>query len=505
MAQQSLSALRTLLVASLLAILAGCGTPKAPSAPAASTTSHETWDAVYLQDSHVGYLHVTERTNTEASPPVIESEAEMKMSMKRDGQQITIETRRQAIETTDGRLVSFREEQHLGPTPTVSRGEVKDGKLTITTSDGQASQPRQIDLPDTTGGPFAPEHSLSRQPMQPGETRSVRFFEPLLGALATETLVAGDYEQVELLSEKQELLRIESSLKVEGQPTPIRSLRWTDRQGETLKTEVLGMRQVAYRTTEEQALGGAEPALDLFRETLVKLDKPMENPRQTRVARYRVELSDGDPAKVFAVGPTQAVKSLGPHAAEVTVTTLDPTAPTCAGAGGSATAEEREPSGIVQSDDARIVEMAREAAGSHTNAGEIAVALEDYVSNKMAARRNYSTALATAADVARSLEGDCTEHAVLLAALARASGIPARVAVGLVYAPNHQGFAYHMWTEMLLDDCWVPLDATLGEGRISADHLKLADSALSDRAAFASFLPLAEVLGQLKIEVLDAR
>ena len=40
---------------------------------------------------------------------------------------------------------------------------------------------------------------------------------------------------------------------------------------------------------------------------------------------------------------------------------------------------------------------------------------------------------ATAAEVARSREGDCTEHAVLLAALARARGIPARVAMGLVY------------------------------------------------------------------------
>jgi transglutaminase-like putative cysteine protease len=231
----------------------------------------------------------------------------------------------------------------------------------------------------------------------------------------------------------------------------------------------------------------------------------MENSRQTRVARYRVELADGDPAKVFAVGPTQHIKSMGPHSAEITVTAMDPKAPSCEGARGSATAEDREANNIIQSDDSQIVEMAREAAGGRTSAGEIAMALEEYVAAKMTAKRNYSTAFATAADVARTLEGDCTEHAVLLAALARASGIPARVAVGLVYSHGHQGFAYHMWTEMLINDCWVPLDATLGEGRISADHLKITDSALSDRAGFASFLPAANVLGQLKIEVLDAR
>ncbi|MGH7139216.1 MAG: transglutaminase-like domain-containing protein [Pirellulales bacterium] len=491
-------------MAAIFAALIGCGAPKTKSSSAPSAQSngpHETWHAVYMQGSYVGYLHVTERTNSDTSPPLIESEAHMTMPMNRGGQQVSIETTHKSAETIDGNLVSFRDEQRLGPTPTVSTGQVKDGTLNIITTDGQHTSKRQIDLPKETGGPFAPEHSLSRQPMQPGESRTIRFFEPTSGALATETLVAGDYEQVELLSTKQELLRIESSLTIEGQPQP-RSLRWTDRAGETLKTEVPGMQQVIYRTTKEQALreGIEEPAFDLLLATLVKLEKPIENARRTRVARYRVELADGDPAKIFAFGPTQHIKSLGPHTAEITVTTIDPKAPSCEDALASATAEDREANNIIQSDDPQVVEMARDASRGHTNAGEIAVALEEYVSRNM--KRNYRVAFATAADAARTLEGDCTEHAVLLAALARASGIPARVAIGLVYSPADQAFAYHMWTEMLLDDCWVPLDATLGEGRISADHLKISDSALPGRA---SFLPVANVLGQLKIEVLDAR
>ena len=68
-------------------------------------------------------------------------------------------------------------------------------------------------------------------------------------------------------------------------------------------------------------------------------------------------------------------------------------------------------------------------------------------------------------EVARSLEGDCTEHAVLLAALCRARKIPARVAFGLVYYPPQKGFAYHMWNEVWIADRWIPLDATLGHGR----------------------------------------
>lgn len=492
----------------LSAALTGCG--GSPSSRPTSTNvpeSRETWDAIYLQDSYVGYFHAKERTDASHSPPLIESEAEMRMSMKRDGQHIALASKRTSAETVDGVLVSFREEQQLGPTPVVSTGQVKDGKLVIESRDAERTTTRTIDLPEKTGGPFAPERSLTRQPMQPGETRTVRFYEPMLGALAAERLEAADLEQVELLDGSQKLLRIESTLTIEGQPQPIRGVRWTNDQGETLKTESTAMRQVTYRTSKEQALRASteEPAFDLMRGTIVKLDRPLEDARQTHVARYRVELDSGDPSTIFAAGPTQHVKSTGPHTAEVTITSLDPEAPMCEGASGAATDADRQPSGMIQSDDPRIVEMAREAAGDRTTPGEIAIALEEFVSNKMRAKRSYSTAFASAADVARTLEGDCTEHAVLLAALARAAGIPARVAIGLVYSPADEGFAYHMWTEMLLSGCWVPLDATLGEGRISADHLKLTDSNLTDRDGFASFLPLAEVLGQLKIEVLEAR
>jgi hypothetical protein len=67
-----------------------------------------------------------------------------------------------------------------------------------------------------------------------------------------------------------------------------------------------------------------------------------------------------------------------------------------------------------------------------------------------------------ASRVARSGAGDCTEHAVLLTALARAAGRPARVAVGVVIAwidgePRALG---HAWAEIHEGGRWVPVDAT---------------------------------------------
>ena len=119
--------------------------------------------------------------------------------------------------------------------------------------------------------------------------------------------------------------------------------------------------------------------------------------------------------------------------------------------------------------------------------------------------RQHTTALASAAEVARNLEGDCTEHAVLLAAMLRAEKIPSRIAVGVVYVEKASAFGGHMWTEAWLDGRWIPLDATLGQKGIGAGHIKLAVSGFADDgpAPITSFLPLVKILGTMKIKVVE--
>ena len=73
--------------------------------------------------------------------------------------------------------------------------------------------------------------------------------------------------------------------------------------------------------------------------------------------------------------------------------------------------------------------------------------------------------------------------------------------MGLVYYPPENGFAYHMWNEVWIQDRWVPLDATLGLGGIGAAHLKLADSNLKGATAYSAFLPVLQVLGRIHLEI----
>ena len=159
---------------------------------------------------------------------------------------------------------------------------------------------------------------------------------------------------------------------------------------------------------------------------------------------------------------------------------------------------------MIQSDNEVVRALAAGVVPDVTDPWQVAVALERWVRDNIT-QKNYNTGFATAADVAQSLSGDCTEHAVLLAALLRARQIPARVAVGLVYSEENQWFAFHAWNEAWVNNRWVPLDATLGAGGIGADHLKLQTSNLAGGEAEAAMMSVLSVTHQLELTIVEAQ
>lgn len=80
-----------------------------------------------------------------------------------------------------------------------------------------------------------------------------------------------------------------------------------------------------------------------------------------------------------------------------------------------------------------------------------------------------------AATALRNRGGDCTEFAVLLAAGARALGIPTRVVHGISYSGRMSGvphvFAPHAWVQAWDGTRWTSYDAALG--RFDAGHIAL--------------------------------
>jgi transglutaminase-like putative cysteine protease len=105
-----------------------------------------------------------------------------------------------------------------------------------------------------------------------------------------------------------------------------------------------------------------------------------------------------------------------------------------------------------------------------------------------------SMTVPSARETLRALRGDCNEHAVLLTALARAAGIPARVVAGAVYLDG--GFLYHAWTELWLGP-WVSADAVFGQLPADATHVKLLEGGPERH------LELAQVIGRLSFATVE--
>jgi hypothetical protein len=66
-------------------------------------------------------------------------------------------------------------------------------------------------------------------------------------------------------------------------------------------------------------------------------------------------------------------------------------------------------------------------------------------------------ALAPASETVRDRHGTCLEYSILLASLARAQGVPARIRMGYVYDDGVWGG--HAWTEVFVRGGWLPIDS----------------------------------------------
>jgi transglutaminase-like putative cysteine protease len=146
----------------------------------------------------------------------------------------------------------------------------------------------------------------------------------------------------------------------------------------------------------------------------------------------------------------------------------------------------------IESDSDEIREMAANILGKEKDAVAASERLMSWVYHNLDKRPVIS--IPSALDVLRTRTGDCNEHATLLTALLRASGIPARLSVGLVYSRNK--FFYHAWTEAYVGE-WISMDATLNQLPADVSHIRLISGNLDKQ------IEIMGLIGKLKLEVLN--
>ena len=164
---------------------------------------------------------------------------------------------------------------------------------------------------------------------------------------------------------------------------------------------------------------------------------------------------------------------------------------------------------LADTTDEAIQAFTKSGAGHKVGVKVRAEALRRAV-NRHVNHKNLSTAFASASETVRARSGDCSEHAVLLAAALRCDGIPSRVVNGLIWSRRVSSspapaFAWHMWTQGLIDGQWWDLDATLPATRpFHAAHLAVSVNDLSRASINTSSSEMLELIGDLEIKVLSA-
>ena len=106
------------------------------------------WDVVYLQDARAGYGRTRVIELVRAGETVRQTDSSMRLRMRRLGEPIEIQITIQTTEDSEGRLLDFRTEMKLGPSPIISSGRVIDGTLEIATRAGQRTTTTELHWTD---------------------------------------------------------------------------------------------------------------------------------------------------------------------------------------------------------------------------------------------------------------------------------------------------------------------------------------------------------------------
>jgi len=492
-------------VAALLAALlaaGGCAGNAAPPNPAIAreavtergeTVLEDQWAALLIAGGKVGYLHTVTR-RIEGERPLIVTSIFSEVGIKRMGVNLSLSTFVEQRETPDGALVSASSDTRGGGTAVSVRMEVRDGQAIITTR--TAGEPRTTTTPWDAEvlGPWAQTQRLRQSGFRPGARVEYKIFDPSLQRVIRSAVALDGPETLRIGGREMMLTR---GVMTQDALPGVRTTVWLDERGDVVRSVTDAMLEIeTLRATREEALSAVVPAeaMDVMDRFTIRTER-IDAPERVRNALYRLTLPEEafkslalEDARQRIEGRGEGFVTLRVRADAQPAHTGRPPGPECLAA-----------SPYIQSDDADIRAAAREAAGEGTPQ-ERARRIARWV-HKAVHRKDYRVSFASAKEVLLSREGDCTEHAVLTAALLRAEGIPSRVTVGVAYWK--ESFAYHMWTEAYLGG-WIPLDATLREDTVSATHIKLGATALETAAASDAFLGMVQVIGKLKIEVLSA-
>jgi hypothetical protein len=488
-----------------------------PAGAATGKKIFEEWAVLTLDGKRCGFDSTLTLQFDKPAGPQYQTVHQEEFAVRRMQTYLKIIETSKITEDADGGVLSF-EEKTEGAGSDISSSGQREGDELVVSSRGQTVRyriPRLAAL-----GPEAVRRLGNALPLKPGQAFSYASFEsdyPQAAVLQSGHVVGQEMRQVGAAKRQVWLLSSNTSLM-----PGLVGKSWVDDHGNDVESilDIPGIGNLdEIVSTRADCMKQPEGA-EIFSTNLIRPQRPIPDPHREAEAIYRITTDDTSQRLHLWNEGEQRVLSSRPGMIEVAVT-VPKIVPADASyrlphADTPELHSYLQASAYLEIGSPEIQALARQAVGDEKNPVRAAVRIQNFV-RAYITKKDLKIGFASAEETARSREGDCTEHAVLCAALGRAVGLPTRCVVGFGYIPpgvdeptitntvdRDTGlFGFHMWAEAwIAPHRWMAMDAAL-DG-FDVGHIAIAKTALEEVNPLADLnLPILQLMRKLRIQVLQ--
>jgi hypothetical protein len=453
--------------------------PKAFSISTVNSTPHkETWMNIFQKNRKIGFSH---SNFTQADDGYrFQETVFMRINTMGMVQDINLKTRGRL--NPDFSLADFDFKINSGRFSFTLKGSTIGDVLTIQTTN--AGSGREVDIP-IKKKPYllaGITAAMATAKLNAGDKYIFDIFDPTtMGQTPVNVEVIGR-EDIQVKDTKKTATKVALNFKGATQ------IAWIAENGDVLKEKgILGIH--LEKTTRDEALHGMalESSEDLTRNASVASNAVLENPE--RLSTLKIEINGIPFESVQLDGGRQTLKNNVLTIQKESLQNLPKTIDEKNLAPLEKVFLRSDP--FIQSDHQKIITLTQEVVGDQITPLAKVRKLVDWVHDNIEKRPVLS--LPDALSTLENRVGDCNEHAVLLAALARAAGLPCRVEAGLVYLKGR--FYYHAWNLVYLGR-WITVDSLFGQIPADVSHVRFVTGSQRQQ------LDLMGIIGHVKLTVL---
>jgi len=457
--------------------------------------------AVFMEGRKVGHA-IQSRVVTDNRVTTTEK---TNITISRLNVPVTISITETSIETTDGKPLGFEAVQALSMMTMKVAGTVNEqGMVNLTVSSMGGEQKSTFKWP--SGAVMAEGLRLLqlKKGLKEGCSYTAKVFSPTIMRAVDVEIYVGPKQNVDLLGRVVALTEVTTTIKMPGAGEVV-SIGYVDNNLRLQKNimPMMGIQIEMISCAKEFALG-ANGVLELMDKMFLVSPAQLDNVNSAKAISYHLVPTENTNSLEIPSNDNQKVRRLKNGGAIVTVK------PVRASAGArfpyrgrdKTILEAMKPARFVQSDSMEIIKLAHRAVGKTKDAAEAVKRIEAFVA-KYIENKSLSIGYASAVEVTASRQGDCSEFAVLTAAMCRAVGIPAQVVMGIAYVKDFAGlqnrFGGHAWVQAYVGGKWVGVDAAFksaGRGGYDPGHIALA----AGNGDPEDFFNLVGTLGRFKID-----